>query len=181
MHRYFSLVLLIASAALISSGFAESVHAQARARQRAETAQIATPQATRAVDMFIKIEGIDGEATDHEHQGWIEVESWSWGEGRSPARRATPGGNGPGVLTLSRSVDRASPNLTQACASGRSLGRVLVHVRASGGGYNEYVVDDVSCSQASAGDRPTENVSLNFARVRSGSAGNPDRPIVVGR
>ena len=182
MHRYIGLFLFMA-AVLVATVVAESATAQARAPQRARTAQIATPQAARAVDMFIKFDGIDGEATDHEHEGWIEVLAWSWGESNSSRRRTAPAGNGPGTVTLTRTVDRASPHLSEACNSGKMLGVVVVHTRASGGGYNEYVMDDTrasSCSQSSAGDRPTENVTLNFARVRS-SDGNPDRPIVVGR
>ena len=32
-----------------------------------------------AADMFLKIEGIEGESTDSAHQRWIEVESLNWG------------------------------------------------------------------------------------------------------
>ncbi len=36
-----------------------------------------------AVDYFLQIAGIDGESTDAKHKGWIDVESWSWGETNS--------------------------------------------------------------------------------------------------
>ena len=31
------------------------------------------------VDYFLKIDGIDGESSDHKHKSEIEVLSWSWG------------------------------------------------------------------------------------------------------
>ena len=40
-----------------------------------------------AVDMFLKISGIDGESSDKQHKGTIEVLSFSWGVS-NPARRA---------------------------------------------------------------------------------------------
>jgi type VI secretion system secreted protein Hcp len=32
-----------------------------------------------SVDIFLKIEGIEGEANDPDHKGSIEVMSWTWG------------------------------------------------------------------------------------------------------
>ena len=32
-----------------------------------------------AVDMFLKIDGIDGDSTDKKHKGEIELLSFSWG------------------------------------------------------------------------------------------------------
>jgi len=34
-----------------------------------------------AVNAYLRIEGIDGTATDFSHRGWIEVESFQWGTG----------------------------------------------------------------------------------------------------
>jgi len=66
-----------------------------------------------AVDMFIKIEGIDGEAKDADHKGEIDILSWSWGESRSSSGMSS------------------RPAGTQVAPS---QSRVLVAPRADGGG-----------------------------------------------
>ena len=52
-----------------------------------------------AADYFLQITGIDGESTDAKHKGWIDVESWSWGE-TNPGVRATGGGAGAGKVQM---------------------------------------------------------------------------------
>jgi len=46
-----------------------------------------------SVDYFLKIEGVEGESADKAHKGWIDLESWSWGETQEGAHAA--GGGGP--------------------------------------------------------------------------------------
>jgi hypothetical protein len=45
------------------------------------------PQASMAVDMFLKVSGVAGESKDKVHTEEIDVLSWSWGKGSSPGRR----------------------------------------------------------------------------------------------
>jgi len=45
-----------------------------------------------AVDMYLKIKGIEGESEDHKHKDEIELESWSWGETQSGTHGAGTGG-----------------------------------------------------------------------------------------
>ena len=47
----------------------------------------AVPLFAAAVDMFLKIDGVQGTAQDSAHQGWFELTSWSW---ISPVQGATP-------------------------------------------------------------------------------------------
>lgn len=174
--------------------------AQVRATPQRANPRIANvqPRPVGATDMFIKIDGIEGEATAADgHKGWIALDTGTWSTQDSSARRQTPAGTGPGTLTIVRTVDRTSPKLTEACNDGRSLGRAIVHVRSTRGtGYDEYVIDEAtlrSCSQDSDGDRPTETITLTFDKIesspsRSGAVigsrsrtGDPDRPVVTGR
>lgn len=181
MHRYIR-ILSFSAFVLTTVGLAVPADAQVRARSRVATSEVATPQSTRAVDMFIKIEGVEGEATDANHDKWIDVLSVDWGGTNTSRRQRGPLGNGSGTVTLTRSVDRATPKLSEACTSGRSLGSIVVHLPENGA-YREYVLDEArvaSCSQGGSGDRPTETIALNYTKVSS-SEGNPDRPIVVGR
>ena len=55
-------------------------------------------------DMFLKMEGVTGEASDADHKGEIEVVSWSWGMEASAADRAR--GQATGKATISELHDR---------------------------------------------------------------------------
>jgi len=180
--------LIVVPALFTAIALVPPTAAQVRATPgRAANPRIAAPQAARAVDMYLKIEGIDGESTDADHKDWIEIESWSWGATNSSSRQPAPVASGRGTLTIVRRVDKASPKLSEACTGGRSLGRVVVHIRTDGGrGYDEYVMEETragSCSQSAAGDRPTESIALNFGKVDASppGGGNPDRPVIIGR
>ena len=57
-----------------------------------------------AVDMFIKIDKIDGESKDAKHKNEIDVLSWSWGASQSGSFHVG-GGGGPEGGQGSRSED----------------------------------------------------------------------------
>lgn len=74
-----------------------------------------------AIDLFLKIEGITGESRDARHKSEIELLSFGWGEQESG--HAT-GGGGAGKVSFqdfqfTSRVNKASPHLFLACASGR--------------------------------------------------------------
>src|ERR671910_161910 len=92
-----------------------------------------------AVDMFLKIDGIDGESVDSKHSKWIEVLSFSWGI--SDGGRAT---NQPGKLSSARktqvsdfsimkTLDKATPKLFHKCCEGEHVADVSLEVMRSGG------------------------------------------------
>ncbi|MET5116121.1 type VI secretion system tube protein Hcp, partial [Burkholderia pseudomallei] len=66
-------------------------------------------------DIFLKINGFDGEAEDATHKGEIEVLSWSWNVSQHSNMHLGSGG-GAGMATIDdlqfeHYIDRASPNL----------------------------------------------------------------------
>ena len=76
-----------------------------------------------ASDIFAKIGDIKGESADDKHKDEIEVLSFSWG-----VANATIGGGGGGAgratfhdLSFTHTIDKASPRLLQACATGSHL------------------------------------------------------------
>jgi type VI secretion system secreted protein Hcp len=80
-------------------------------------------QAFAAVDMFIKIDTIDGESTDKTHGKEIDVLSWSWGASQSGSM-AMGGGAGKVSMqdfTFTKSLDKSSPKLFEALATGKHL------------------------------------------------------------
>lgn len=131
-----------------------------------------------AVDMFIKIGDIKGESADSVHKDEIDVLAWSWGMSQSGSMH-TGGGGGSGKvniqdLSLTKYVDKASPNLMQFCSSGKHYPEAKLTVRKAGDKPVEYLIitmTDVLVSSVSTGgsggeDRLTENVTLNFAKVK---------------
>jgi type VI secretion system secreted protein Hcp len=128
--------------------------------------------------MFIKIGDIAGESKDAAHAGEVDVLAWSWGLSQSGTMHAG-GGGGSGKchvqdLNVTKWVDKASPNLLAFCASGKQFPTAKLTVRKAGHTPLEYIImtfADVIITSVSTGgsggeDRLTENVSLNFAKVK---------------
>jgi type VI secretion system secreted protein Hcp len=134
-----------------------------------------------AFDAVIKISTIDGEATDAKHEKWIELHSFSWAVTQPGARSYVGAGGAAGKATftdfsITKALDRSSPSLFQACATGQHLAEVTVELcRATGDKqqYLNYKFSDVMVSAfqaggASAGTEqlPMEQVAFNFAAVK---------------
>lgn len=170
---------IILGYAFASVGSAASPNAQKSSDQVvADLFALQTADAA-SVDYFLKIDGIDGESKVKGHEGEIEVMSWSWGVSNSGSA-ATGGGAGAGKasfsdISITKVLDKASPQLFTAVATGKHIPTVTFKAVADSGkdGKQEYYVvklTDVLISSfqqagASGGDRPTESVSLNYAKI----------------
>jgi len=132
-----------------------------------------------AVDMFLKLDKIDGEAQDKAHAKEIDVLAWSWGVSQSGT---THMGSGAGAgkanfqdLSVTKYIDRASVTLIEYVATGTHIATAKLTVRKAGGTPLEYILiemTDVIVTSVSVGgsggeDRLTENISLNFAEVKT--------------
>ena len=74
-----------------------------------------------AVDMFLKLESVDGESVDDKHKGEIDIESFSWGESQL-GTSGTGGGAAAGKVSMQdfhfvARFSRASVKLFLGCAS----------------------------------------------------------------
>lgn len=130
-----------------------------------------------AVDMFLKLDTVDGESKDKAHAKEIDVLAWSWGMSNSGSAH-TGGGAGAGKvnvndISVTKYIDRSSPNLMQACCDGKHFTMATLVVRKAGEKPLEYLkikmtnVLITSCATGGSGgeDRLTENVSFNFEKV----------------
>src|SRR5262245_60355427 len=83
---------------------------------------IAAPRADAAFDMFLKVDGIDGESTDDKHPKEIIITSFTQSLSNPSA---VPGGSaGRAVfsgLTLSKPLDKSTPLLMQNAAAGITI------------------------------------------------------------
>jgi type VI secretion system secreted protein Hcp len=132
-----------------------------------------------AVDMILKIEGVDGESKIKGHENEIDVLAWSWGITQSGSMHIG-GGGGSGKadvhdISLTKYVDKASINLMRNCLNGAHLGEAVLTVRKAGKDPVDYVVitispvlvTSVSTGGSGGEDRLTENITLNFAKVKT--------------
>ena len=97
-----------------------------------------------AADIFAKIGDIKGESLDSKHKDEIEVLSWSWGVSQS-GTLSHGGGGGAGKATFhdfsfTHHVDKASPVLMKACATGQHLKEATITVRKAGKGQQEFLI-----------------------------------------
>jgi type VI secretion system secreted protein Hcp len=131
-----------------------------------------------AVDMFLKLNGVKGEARDAKHKEEIDVLAWSWGATNS-GNAHMGGGAGAGKvnvqdLSFTKYIDKSSTDLMLACCNGKHFDDALLVVRKAGENPLEYLkitlkevmVTSISTGGSGGEDRLTENVTLNFAEVK---------------
>jgi len=97
-----------------------------------------------ATDTFAKIGDIKDESQDDKHKEEIELLSWSWGVNQT-GTAAHGSGAGAGKASFSdfafsHYVDKASPNLMKACATGEHIKEATITQRKAGKGQQEYLV-----------------------------------------
>lgn len=133
-----------------------------------------------AVDMFLNIDTIKGETVDKIHMKTTDMDvlSWSWGVSNSGTAHIG-GGAGAGKanfqdISVTKYVDSASHALLGACATGEHFPKAKLTVRKAGKTQLEYIIIDleevlitsVSTGGSGGEDRLTENISLNFAKIK---------------
>jgi type VI secretion system secreted protein Hcp len=131
-----------------------------------------------AMDMFIKIGALKGESRDKVHKEEIDVLAWSWGMSNSGSAQQGSGAGAGKVnvqdLSFTKYIDKSSPDLMLATCNGKHYPQAVLTVRKAGEQPLEYLLitmEEVLISSISTGgsggeDRLTENVTLNFAKVK---------------
>ena len=128
-----------------------------------------------AADIFAKLGDIKGESLDSKHKDEVEVLSWSWGVNRSftTAHGVAEGKASFNDFHLTHHIDKASPGLLKACATGDHIKDVTITVRKPGKGQQEFliikmndvIITSVSPSGAGDGASTAESVAFQFAKV----------------
>jgi type VI secretion system secreted protein Hcp len=128
-----------------------------------------------ATGIFAKIGDIKGESRDDKHKDEIEVLSFSWGV--TNASTDSGGGGGAGKATFQdfsivHTIDKATPLLLKACATGTHLKDATITHRKAGKGQLEYLIvklNDILITGVThggtSGDVPMETVTFTFAKV----------------
>jgi type VI secretion system secreted protein Hcp len=130
-------------------------------------------------DVFLKIEGIEGESEDDKHKNELQIQTWSWGCSNSGSS-TTGGGAGSGKVHMhdfhfTIDVGKHSPKLMEDCATGRHIKKCTLTQRKAGGEKQEFfqtVFTDVLIASYQAGGQggtnstlPVDNCTFNFSKV----------------
>jgi type VI secretion system secreted protein Hcp len=130
-------------------------------------------------DIFMKINGIQGESRDKGHKDEIDVLTWTWGLSNQVMAPSAGGGAGAGKvkfqdISFTHLVDKASPNLMLSCASGKHIQEAKITVRRSDPTtpqefllikLQDVMVTGVQSSATRGPEGLMEQVTLNFAKV----------------
>ena len=129
-----------------------------------------------AVDMFLKLDGIKGESKDDKHKDEIDISSFSCGLSQTGTFSAGGGGGAGKVnvhdISVTKNVDKSTPALMAACASGKHIKEGLMTFRKAGDKPLEYLkiklvdilVSSVQEAGHGGGDLLSESLSLNFSK-----------------
>jgi type VI secretion system secreted protein Hcp len=111
--------------------------------------------AQAAFDAFLKIDGVPGEATDSTHTSWIEVDSFQSGMiviSNQPPAHFSP-------LLLRKRIDKSSPLLAKACATGQHIAQVklnLIRTSPNRTRFYQVTMQDVLVTSLSASGTTAE-------------------------
>ncbi|MCB0375991.1 MAG: type VI secretion system tube protein Hcp [Sinomicrobium sp.] len=136
--------------------------------------------------MYIKIDGVDGEATERNHRNWIDLQSYKQGVSSEAgvttgAARMRAGKTSFGDLVIVKKIDKTSPVLMQKCAGGEVIPKVELEItEPNGNSFYKVIMDEVRItgvtvsSDCSSGCQTMEEVSFYYNKItweHTGSSG----------
>jgi type VI secretion system secreted protein Hcp len=134
--------------------------------------------------MFLKVQGVTGEAGDADLKGEIQIVSWAWGM-QSPTEAHTGMASGHGTfgeLEVVKLTDQASVALMSYLLTNKLIGQAKLTVRKAGTTKPvEYLTIELknaritSLKVASEGTDLTERVRLGFQIVKVTYTGQESR------
>ena len=129
-------------------------------------------------DMFLKLEGIEGESQDSKKMNHIEIDSFSVGGANAGSFAAGTGGGTNRVqlqdMHFSKTIDKSSGNLFDALVTGKHITKATITVRKAGGDeQKDYytitltpcIVSSYSISGRNGAGMPAESFSLNYDKI----------------
>lgn len=132
-----------------------------------------------AFDAFVKIDGIDGESSDHKHQGWIEVIAYAAGLHQQPSSTASSAGGASAeradfnCFTFTKFIDLASPQLNLACAGGQHIDEIIVELCRAGTEKQPFMqyclrncmIHAIETFGTQGEDVPSEDVEITYGKI----------------
>jgi len=145
--------------------------------------------ATMFAPAYMKLGDIKGESTDSKHKDWIIIESMSSpisaaelresptrhtaerdvASGQATGKRDAASGMATGKrqhkpMTVTKSVDKASPKLAEICANKTVIPKIEISDGETTYKLHDVLITSVTPS-SSSGSVPTETLSLNYSKI----------------
>lgn len=115
-----------------------------------------------ATTIFLRVDGIPGEATDPRHKDWIQVISFSFGATGAADTASEPKG---GDVVALKNFDKATPKLLEAVGKGTHFREVQFEwTRTDGAVFLKIRLSEVIVSAVNYGTTQ-EGVSFNWRRM----------------
>jgi type VI secretion system secreted protein Hcp len=133
-----------------------------------------------AFDAFLKIDGIPGESTDAKHKDWIEVTQFNQSMSQPASATASSAGGATaervdfGTFDIQHLLDKASPKIYEACATGKHIKDVTLEICRAGGDKLKYlevkleqvVISSIESSGTAGDGFPTETVKFSYGKIK---------------
>ena len=155
-----------------------------------------------ALEAYLQLEGIEGQATDSLHENWIQLLNYNHSINNETMGVKSSGGAHTGGQVIHhdvqvvKNIDGTSPQLSLACCQGKAIPTATLElVRAGGSGtdpvpyqkieYTNVVVRSVNPMGDVSSPFPTESVTFTYSTVKwthtkTGKDGKPQGEIVTG-
>jgi type VI secretion system secreted protein Hcp len=130
-------------------------------------------------NIYLKLDGLNGESMDDEHKDWIEVESWSWGVDNPASFAQGQGGQSTqahvSAINVVKNCDAASVAMYKACTTGKHIPKgTLSCLKLDGDSRIEYMkvdltdimVSNLQWSASGTEHHVHESVGLVFAEFK---------------
>jgi type VI secretion system secreted protein Hcp len=133
-----------------------------------------------AVDMFMKIDGVDGESSDDAHDKWIEILSYSHGVKQPVSGASATGGRTGGRadfkdLEVEKTIDNSTCDLNIKCAKGEHIPKIELELCLATGDkhcFMKYELEDCIVTSITPGGsktdeiKPTEKVTFAYGKIK---------------
>jgi len=118
----------------------------------------------------MKIDGLKGQMIDRDRQGWIAVDSFSYGITHPVGTDGKADHKG---MVLVKAVDKVSPLLYLHCSNGQPLDEVALEITRTAGDdvtvqvfrLGQATVTSVQVSASTGGKQVTERLTLHYESI----------------
>jgi type VI secretion system secreted protein Hcp len=128
-----------------------------------------------AVDIFLELDGIKGEAQNPDFKDQIDILSWSWGASNTGTTHMGSGGTAGRVnvqdISFQKYCDKASHALLLACCNGKHIPKGKLTARKAGGDsavdylvieFEDLIISGFQTGGSGSDERQVESVTANF-------------------
>jgi type VI secretion system secreted protein Hcp len=142
-----------------------------------KVANVAQKEGNPMAEMFLDLEGVEGESQDFQYAGKIEIKAWDWEIENKVHWDQNQGGQSTkttlSAVQVQKTCDKASIILSQNCTNGKHFPQAIIHCRKNNGDskleYVKFTMTDVMISKihwTGNGDETSlsEVVHLEFAQ-----------------